>query len=145
MYWVRGSAAANLVVGVPAVVLGAMGGGLAGIVVVLVALELGSVLVSEVAAYYAFDRFVVPATLHVQVTRSALPAPARNPRRVLEGSFDVAVAWFIRHPLRPPADGAVRPWGPGRPSVPSSPPVRGVSVGAIVSGVPTMLRGRTST
>lgn len=59
--------AATLVVGLPAIVLGAIGGDLAGLVMVLVALELAGVLVSEVAAYYAFDCFVVPETFHVQV------------------------------------------------------------------------------
>ena len=58
---------ATLVVGLPAIVFGAIGGGLAGLVLVLVALELAGVLVSEVAAYYAFDRFVVPETFHVQI------------------------------------------------------------------------------
>lgn len=56
----------------PAIVLGAAGVGLEGLVLVLVALELAGVLVSEVAAYYAFDRFVVPATLHVQMGAGAV-------------------------------------------------------------------------
>ena len=60
-------AAATLVVGTPAILLGAIGGGLEGIILVLVALELAGVLVSEVAAFYAFDQFVLPETLHVQV------------------------------------------------------------------------------
>ena len=64
--------AAALLVGAPAVALGAMGAGVAGVVVVLVALELAGVLASEVAAYYAFGRFVLPNTLHVQVAAATV-------------------------------------------------------------------------
>jgi len=59
--------AASLTVGAPAVVGGALGGGITGVVLALVALELGGVLVAEVAAYHAFGRLVLPNTLHVQI------------------------------------------------------------------------------
>ena len=63
--------AATLVVGVPAVVLGASGG-IAGVVLVLVVLELGAVLITEIAAYYVFDQFVLPEVLHLQFVAGAV-------------------------------------------------------------------------
>lgn len=64
--------AATLLVGTPAVVLGATSAGVEGVVFVLVALELVGVLLSEVAAFYAFDQFVVPDTLHLQFGAAAV-------------------------------------------------------------------------
>ena len=64
--------AATLVVGAPAVVLGATSAGVEGVVFVLVAIELAGVVFSEVAAYYAFDQFVVPDTLHLQFGAAAV-------------------------------------------------------------------------
>ncbi|WP_232688306.1 lipopolysaccharide biosynthesis protein [Halobacterium zhouii] len=63
---------ATLLVGAPAVALAAAGGGLASVVLVLVAMELGGVVFSEIAAYHAFDRFVVPNTLHLQFGAAAV-------------------------------------------------------------------------
>ncbi|QLG60419.1 lipopolysaccharide biosynthesis protein [Halorarum salinum] len=63
--------AATLVAGVPAVVLGAAAGGVEGVVLALVALELAGVVGSEVAARYAFGRVVLPETFHLQFGAAA--------------------------------------------------------------------------
>lgn len=63
--------AATLVVGAPAVAAGALLGGINGVVLVLVALEVSGVLAAQVAARYAFGQYVVPKTLHLQVGAGA--------------------------------------------------------------------------
>ena len=64
--------AATLLVGAPAVVLGATTAGVEGVVFVLVVIELVGVALAEVAAYYALDQFVVPNTLHLQFGAAAV-------------------------------------------------------------------------
>ena len=64
--------AATLLVGVPGVFLGATTAGVEGVVLVLVAMELAGVALSEVAARYALGQYIVPDTLHLQFGAAAV-------------------------------------------------------------------------
>lgn len=70
--YVFGQFAVLLAVGLPAIVFGARLGGVTGVVIALVLLELSSVVIVLGGAYAVFGRLVRPHTLHLQFVTAAI-------------------------------------------------------------------------